>query len=293
MKKHAFLIMAHTDFSLLEKLIVLLDNPYNDIYLHIDKNSNKDLLPDFSLKHSKLTVIPSISVNWGGHSQIICELNLLKCAQPNKYEYYHLLSGVDLPIKSNQYIHNFFKQNTGKEFMYINQVCSENENLHFLERIKYYYFFQNIIGRNSGRIIRIYEILQDISLKVQKYLKIDRSKKANIEFYKGSNWFSITNNLATFLIENEHQIKKIFSNTLCADELFLQTLAMQSPYKDNIVCRNFRYIDWERGNPYTFQLEDYASLLSSDNLFARKFSNKTDSRIIDAVYKQMLLENDS
>ena len=35
MKKHAFLIMAHNQFDLLEMLIKLLDDPRNDIYLHI------------------------------------------------------------------------------------------------------------------------------------------------------------------------------------------------------------------------------------------------------------------
>ena len=37
-KKHAYLIMAHNNFYILEKLLHLLDDPRNDIYVHIDKN---------------------------------------------------------------------------------------------------------------------------------------------------------------------------------------------------------------------------------------------------------------
>ena len=111
MKKHAFLIIAHNDFPLLQKLITLLDDPCNDIYLHIDKKADKSNIPDFSTKHSKLQTIPSITVNWGGHSQIFCELNLLKCATQNVYYYYHLLSGADLPIKNNRYIQAVRAQN--------------------------------------------------------------------------------------------------------------------------------------------------------------------------------------
>ncbi len=38
MKKHAFLIMAHNQYPLLEKLVDLLDDERADIYLHIDKS---------------------------------------------------------------------------------------------------------------------------------------------------------------------------------------------------------------------------------------------------------------
>ena len=37
LKKHAYLIMAHNNFYVLNKLILLLDDERNDIYIHIDK----------------------------------------------------------------------------------------------------------------------------------------------------------------------------------------------------------------------------------------------------------------
>ncbi len=293
MEKHAFLIMAHNDFSLLQKLITLLDDPYNDIYLHIDKKADKSSLPHLSTKYSKLQEIPSTTVNWGGHSQIFCELNLLKCATQNScsYCYYHLLSGVDLPIKNNQYIKNFFELNKGKKFIITNRICEGNNNFHLLDRIKYYYFLQNKIGRNAKKITRLYEFVESFSLKLQKKLKISRKSCELAEFYKGGNWFSITHDLATYIVEKETEIKKSFSHTHCADEIFLQTMAMHSPYKDSIISNNLRYIDWKRGQPYTFQIEDYDLLMKCDKLFARKFSSKTDLKIIDKIYKQLLSEN--
>lgn len=35
MKKHAYLIKAHHQFALLRKLLMLLDDERNDIYIHI------------------------------------------------------------------------------------------------------------------------------------------------------------------------------------------------------------------------------------------------------------------
>lgn len=45
--RHAYLIMAHSDFYLLQKLIQAIDNPDGDIFLHLDaknKYSREDSL---------------------------------------------------------------------------------------------------------------------------------------------------------------------------------------------------------------------------------------------------------
>lgn len=107
-KKHAYLIMAHNNFSQLQTLIELLDDPQNDIYLHVDKNAVTFQADRIRARQSNVTLIKRIRINWGGHSQIECELNLLKASVPNHYEYYHLLSGLDLPLKTQAEIHSFF-----------------------------------------------------------------------------------------------------------------------------------------------------------------------------------------
>ena len=42
-----------------------------------------------------------------------------------------------------------------------------------------------------------------------------------------------------------------------------------------------RAIDWERGNPYVWKMEDLQYLLETEHLFARKF----DSQNMDVVIK--------
>ena len=41
-----------------------------------------------------------------------------------------------------------------------------------------------------------------------------------------------------------------------------------------------RLIDWERGAPYVWTIEDYEELSSSEMMFARKFDMDADERII-------------
>lgn len=65
--KHAYLIMAHNQSELLKKLLTVLDNERNDIFLHVDKKSDLDL-DDFShcCKKSSIFFTDRINVYWGG-----------------------------------------------------------------------------------------------------------------------------------------------------------------------------------------------------------------------------------
>lgn len=48
-----------------------------------------------------------------------------------------------------------------------------------------------------------------------------------------------------------------------------------------------RYIDWNRGSPYVFRQVDFNALKSSEYLFARKFMEKKDKKIIDSLYSYL------
>ncbi len=207
-----------------------------------------------------------------------CELNLLKAAVKSDIEYsrYHLISGGDLPIKNQEYIHTFFENNCGEYIRFDSKLISLYE-----DRVRYFYLFQDIIGRNQGKWVAFLELLQNGLLVIQRLARVNRCKK--ISLFKGVNWFSITDNLARYVLSQEKSIKKTFKYSLCADELFLQTIVMKSPYKNNIINCSLRHIDWERGTPYTFRAEDYEELMNSENLFARKFDMKIDEKIIDMI----------
>ena len=41
--RHAYLIIAHADFELLENLLSVLDYEDNDIFIHIDKKVSYDI----------------------------------------------------------------------------------------------------------------------------------------------------------------------------------------------------------------------------------------------------------
>lgn len=281
--RHAYLIMCHNNFSHLCKLISELDDVRNDIYIHVDKKVLD--CPHLNLKTSvtkaNLYFVRRISVNWGGYSQIRAELILLSEATKVYHSYYHLISGSDYPLKSQNYIHDFFSEHYGDEFIgYDPDACRAN----FLDRVRYYYCLQDIIGRNSGKFFGFCYIVQEKLLYIQKKICVNRIKNFPVKIFKGTNWFSITHDLAMFLLSKQKIIKHLCRYSLCADEIFVQTIAMISPYKENIVEDSLRYIDWERGNPYTFTSNDYEALKMTDRLFARKFDEQISVDIIDKLH---------
>lgn len=288
--KHAYLIIAHNDFELLEKLIKLLDYEDNDIYIHIDKKVKSFDFEYFKkiVKKSNLYFTRRISVYWGTFSQIESEYILLEEAIKKKYAYYHLLSGVDLPLKSQQEIHSFFDKSK-KEFVCFSDFENNKEDI--LDRIRRYNFF---VAKTRNKDIkgRIYSKLWWSLNKLQKRLKIERNINMDIKY--GPNWFSITHELATYVVSKKDFVFSNFTYTYCCDEIFLQTLVYNSKFFNNLYSyndvphkQNQRYVDWKRGNPYTFKYDDYDELMNSGVCFARKFSTKLDDVIINKIYNKL------
>lgn len=287
MGKHAYLIIAHNNFEMLRKLVQALDDKRNDLYVHIDAKAvlfDKSLL-DGLVTQANLILVERIPVYWGGYSQIAVELLLLEAATKTPHDYYHLISGIDIPLKSQNEIHRFFQEHSGTEFVGIDSVAMQTQN--FTHRYKYYYLFPNAEVRSPKAKDRLPICCRKIFLALQKRLGIDRTKKSSMVFYKGQNWFSITHGLACYLVQQKEAIEKVFSHSFCCDEVFLQTFAMQSPYKDNIYGKAMRCVDWKRGSPYTFRAEDYDILIRSDYFFARKFDYQTDPVIVDRLYERL------
>lgn len=302
--RHAFLIIAHNNWGQLKKLIQLLDAENYDIYIHIDKKS-KDFKGDKFLdltNKSKVFIFQEYEVFWGGFSQVQVELFLFEKAYALQYDYYHLISGADLPLKSNREIDLFFEKNKGKEFILYDENKLENDP-EISRRAKYYHFLQNYRRRYSQKWKNdFFTFLERISLVFQIVFQVNRVKDLDWIIKYGSNWASVTNDLVTEILKQRDKITKVFSYTNCADELFVQTVAYNCGFRERIytpedgMSANVRYIDWTRGqsgNPYTFHKTDENILLDNRNLFARKFSEMIDSDIIECIFAKILRENKS
>lgn len=274
--KHAFLILAHNEYDVLRLLVSLLDNVQNDIFIMIDKKS--DMPENIETNYSQLFFLKErLDVRWGDISVVKAEILLFKYALNfAPYMYYHLLSGVDLPIKPINKILSFFEKKWlegRKEFVGFVKTQEWKENVE-----RYHLFTRHYKATGLKR-----EILLRCRFYGEEVINKFFHRKNSLAFKKGATWVSITEDFCRFLINNEKFILKRFKYTCCADEIFLQTLLWNSPFKDNIYSLDDEYkgcmreIDWSRGNPYVWgknMEDDYVILQKSNKLFARKFSSK-------------------
>lgn len=299
--KHAYLIIVHKSINQLKLLLQLLDYPGNDIFIHVDKKSDitEEEVATIQLKYTSIQVFKTITVYWADYSQCEVELLLLKKALSYskktdcKYDYLHLISGVDLPIKTQGQIHQFFSQNAGKEFVEY-QTPQKHEPNSFYDRTRYYHILSKHYRKEGpfGKVISYCAVACEyICLFPQILFRVNRIPR-DMEFARGSNWFSITSDLAQFILSKEKWIKKQYRFTRSGDESFLPMIVHNSRFREKLFIQSFngdmhanmRFIDWSRGEPYVFRTSDYDELEKTDLLFARKFDIDIDPNIVEKIY---------
>ena len=286
------MIMAHNNKEQLKVLLSLLDDANNEIYLHIDAKAEMtgEGLENV-LKKSKLHVYKKEKIYWSDISIAKCQLLLVKEASKTYHDYYHLLSGADLPLKTNAEIDAFFEKCNGKQLInFDRQGPSEHYSC------KYVHPFQPFIIKNKeahrkNMVILCYW-LGKRCVDLQKLLGLTTGCG------RGSNWNDITHELAVDYAAHEKVLVKKLRNIFCADESILQTYYLKYGQKFELYGTDPNYkgsilreIDWARGNgssPYTFRIDDYDMLMKSDMLYARKFDWNTDKEIILKIRDTLL-----
>lgn len=282
--KHAYLILAHTDFSVLEALLQLIDDDRNDVYIHFDKKVKE--LPKLEMKNAQLIILENrVDVRWGDISVVWAELRLFESAlKENNYSYLHLLSGVDLPLKPQDDIHVFFEKKNGKEFIGFSQYDYRKE----VERkVNRYHLFPKHFRSNNLFL----KGLRAILLRFEFLFRYKRNTKIN--FKKGTQWVSITPAFAKYVLSKKEGLNNIYHHTFCSDEIFLQTLCWNSEFQKNIYDLTdesngcVRMIGWKDGQLFDWTENDFEILMQSNAMFARKFNSK-NKILIDAIIKATL-----
>ena len=267
-------------------ILKLLDDERNDIYLHIDKSvKDRDGASWQALMDkAHLHIVNRVNVNWATYSHVYAVMNLLQEATKTYHSHYHMISGADLPIKNQNQIHAFFNTFASKEFVGFAPNYREDIVLRHNYFVKFY--------RNSNKHVDLLaKKCNSLLVKLQKKLGVNVCKDFGGDIKKGHDWFSVTHDAALYLIQEEPNFKKYFYWFFCPSEFFVQTVLFNSHFKDNIYDLNDenngaqRYIDWNRGSPYTFKSEDFNSLIENNMMFARKFMESTDMEIVNKIHR--------
>jgi hypothetical protein len=302
MNKHAYLVVAHTNWAQLKLLLDQLDYETNDIYLHVNIKSTdfneKDIRE--GLKKASLFMLNRREVVWASFSLAEIALEFFEIATKRDYCYYHFLSGGDLLLKSNDYIIDFLSKNRGYEF--VESMCPDKfkwYSRYAYKQIAIDYSYNNRFFKASALV------LKNLYFMVQKMAGYDKVRKNfNKKLMFGSGFWSITNDFAKHILEHKQWIFDNYHDTSMPEESFLQTVLEDSPFKyrryrspnsllnDNLrlICWNYEkywnYKNWGlRGHPHVWTIADLEMIRRSENLFARKFDMSADSQIVYETIK--------
>lgn len=282
--RHAYLILAHNEPEVLALLLSRLDDARNDVYIHFDKKWASP--PAVHLQHAGLYLVePRIDVRWADVSMLEAEYALFHAvkASGQSYAYHHLISGVDLPLKSQDVIHSFFEEYEGTEFVGMHQAPMTflaDRGLH------YRHLFARSF-RGHGLVHELKRVLRYLAIEAQILLGWRRNKQ--IHFHKGGQWVSITTALLDHLLRHETEVLATYAETFGADEYFIPTLIWDSPFQKRLYDPTneslgaMRHIGWRTdGQLVDFSWDDLPELKQSSCLFARKF-NSRDKAFLQAV----------
>lgn len=286
----AFILLVHQNPEQIIRLVNKLDSPHTDLYVHIDSRAGKtfSLKLKEKLKNKKnVHFIKSYKCYWGDFSLVRATLEGVKNAINTniKYDYFILLSGQDYPVYPIEDILIFLEKNKGTSFIEHTKFSEINWYEGGYSRTKYWFFRR--LQRKKGNPSLFNKVVSKTWGIVRKKLP-GRRFPNDFQLYGGSQWWCLTNEAVQFILEYLRKYPNFeifFHHVEIPDEIFFQTLVLNSPYKDKVINENLRFMIWRdtTSSPSILIDKDYNSLINSAALFARKFDIKKDTKILNLI----------
>ncbi len=195
------------------------------------------------------------------------------------FDYLSVLTGQDLPIKPIRVIAERLAAADGAGFMEHFPLPDERWSGGGLNRFSSVFVHTHrrhgSIGRRrfGGLIAREYPFAQ--------------------RPYGGSGYWTLPRAQIDYIddfVRQNPSFLRFFRTTDMPDETFFHTILMNSPHAGDIRDDDLRCIDWtDRSElPKIFRSDDFSTLATSDDLFARKFDVGVDAAIIERVVTQLV-----
>jgi hypothetical protein len=281
----AFLCLAHNNFGYLESLSHYYCAEGDGFYLHLDAGIGKDITLNLHKDSVMLSADQRHRTRWGTLNIIKATLALLKHAlQDDKFDRFVLVSGADTPLLSKAALKEKLTDNLSY-FSIWQKVAKDERSLKSKEFFNRHFYNSSLTNPGEAyltkSIISIYTMLV-----LNKIIALLPNKKTfNYQTYaKGSQWWCITRELAEYIVEqlSDKDVLAQFENMHAPDEKVFQTIAINSPYLENISISNgqaspkqgVHYIDWGFQNGtnalQSFTLNDVEQAKKMGCAFARK-----------------------
>lgn len=295
MYSKVYFILAHKKPEQLRTLISLLQDGKSFFFIHLDKKVDVSLFEFIQQMERCYLVKKRERSNWGGFGMVQATINGMMEIQEymksnHQGQNYHciLLSGEDLPLQSNEMIHDFLENKQETSFIHHWKLPYEKwwngglfrfESLCFFDYNKHpkaHYWLNKLIRK----------------LKLHFLLPINRIKKQypDLELYGGSQWMILSKKVVGLVIDTSNsnpQFSKLFKHVLAPDELYFPTLIYFFLQKEVVFIENspthLILFEGNKPNPKYLSVNDLKDNRKETTLFARKFDDNINGDAMDFV----------
>jgi hypothetical protein len=283
----AYIISAYQYPEQLIRLIHRLDTDSTSFFVHVDKKTDDCIYREiiYALSHRpNVHFLKRHRCDWGGFGHVAATLEgIAAILRTNtRFDYAILLTGQDYPIKPNRHITAFFEEHKGKLFLEFfplpTNIWQNRGIVGGMDRIEAWHWR---LGKRH------------VWFPPGRRLPIKRRFPTGFQPFGGSSYWCLARECIEYiyrLTTQNHAFVNFFKYVDVPDELFFQTIILNSPFARMAVNDNLRYIAWkdpDAGSPAILCKSDFGNLLSSSKLFARKFDVSVDAAVLDLIDQKL------
>ena len=289
----AYIILAHKQPDQVIRLINRLDDAGNYFFIHIDKRANPEVFGQVKARFAErknVVMLKRHVTPWGriGCVRAMLEGIFALVEIGIKFDYAINLSGQNYPIKSNAQINQVME--TNPDLSYIRHYPIPYPGHAWVEEMFLYRHYY--IGRRHFEFPKVDMFttpwLNRLWNPLARRLKVKSQIPKGFQPYYGSAYWCLNpaavSYVYNFILQNKGFLKH-FEHVLFPDELFFQTILLNSPLKEALANENLRLIDFssKKAHPAFLGESDFERLKASPKLFARKFDLSQDAIILDKI----------
>jgi len=276
----AYLVFAYQNPMLIGRTIDRLTCDDVSFFVHID--ARRDIAPFAGLRAANVVFADRrVRVHWAEFSGVAAIIGLIRqaLAAPKPFDYFVLLSGSEYPLRSREYIHDFFEKHRGQEFITMARMPAPGKPLSRLNTVR------RPSSRPAARFLS--RSLAKVGLGQRDY----RQAFGTMEPYSGMTWWALSREACRYVVDfvdRDTVLQGFFKDTFAPEETFFHTVLGNSPFLTR-ARRNLLYEDWSAAGAHPARLTGahVAWMESQDEvrlddahgpgelLFARKLSDET------------------
>jgi len=286
--KQGILVTAFKEPGWLERVIRRLGDGFG-FYVHVDRKSKPEVVEGFMAlgrKYPGVKIYSRYRVNWGGNNHLKAILLLVEEALRDGMGYCHLITGQDYPLMSAEAL--LAEGERGLNYIEYAPLPNPAWKDGGYDRLLYYNFF-DLFDANTMFRRRVLRRLASM----QKFLFIRRALPPDVRFHGGATYWSLTRECLEYAMRYaaEHpRFMKAFDHSFCAEELFFQTVLLNSPFRDSIINDPRRFIIWENRHgsmPGILDENDLEAAEASRAFFMRKIAFPESRRLVEQLDRQI------